>query len=55
MAFHFNGVLIPDKQEILAEPQNEIADIVHNLILQYTLVDVFDITRIQFFRVDKIQ
>ena len=55
MSLHFNNILIFDKEEIIAETENKVANILDNFIFQDLFVHILDITGIQFFCIDEIQ
>ena len=55
MTFNINGILILVEEEVLAEPEYEIPDVVHNLLLQHSFVYIFDIAGVQFLRIDEVQ
>ena len=52
---HFKMVLIPDKGKITPEGHYEFLDILYNMLLNHTLVNIFVITFTYLFYIDKIQ
>ena len=55
MSLYFNNILIFDKEEIVAETENKVANILDNFIFQDLFVHILEITGIQFFYIDEIQ
>ncbi len=55
MSLDFNDILVLDEEEIFAKPEDEVADVIHNLILQHSLVHVFNVIGILFLHVDEVQ
>ena len=50
-----DSVLVFDKQEILAEAEDELLDVVNNFLFNYGFVHFFDVAGTKFLNIDEIK
>lgn len=55
MTGYGDGILVVDKQEILAKAQDEFLDVVHYFLFHYSFVHFLNVAGSKFFNVDEIE